>query len=532
MSTTNTELEKLDITQFIDSFLHALKHTWLIVVILSVAFGAYRWYRVRDTYVPVYKAEATVAVTSVSEGNNADSKSAEQLGTVFPYILTSGVLKDVIMQDMGVTSLPGTIKVSNITGTNLLTISVSTSNPETSYQELLSVIENYPKVAEYVVGSTHMEIVDDSGIPKDTGMAVAVRSNVARGALMGALLGLLITAGYMTMFRTVRSAKDIRSLSNVECLGTLPVYKKKKRKSKASTINIMEHNVQEDYLESLRLIRTRLIRKLEEKNHQVIMVTSSVPGEGKTTIAANLAISMAGKNKKVVLIDCDLRNPSLQEIFRVPEDQPGIVDVLTHKAKLTKAVVDYEDYGMELLVLFGSQKDRTAEPELLSGQNMEALINGLKQIADVIILDTPPSAMLVDAMFVAKYIDEAVYVVMCDYAKKSVVINGIQELTNAGVEIGGFILNGVKRGSGSYGYHSYGYGSHYYTDKKADKKSAKPKPSSRQELEHIIDEEPEPVEEPENEQIIESEPEPSRFIEVDPDRDHMIESDPDFEIRR
>ncbi|MBR3128460.1 MAG: polysaccharide biosynthesis tyrosine autokinase [Solobacterium sp.] len=468
MSTANTELEKMDITQFIDSFLHALKRTWIIVLVLTVACGLLSWLRVRNSYVPVYKAEATVAVYAGDESSGADAKSAQQLGTVFPYILTSGVLRDVIMADMNVKSLPGTIKVTNIEGTNLLTISVSTGNPETAYNELLSVINNYPRVAEYVVGETHMEIVDDSGIPKDSGRAVAVRSTVLKGSLLGLALGLLISAAYMLMFRTVRSSRDIRSLSNIEYLGTLPIYQKKKRKNTVSSINIMEHNVQENYLEALRLIRTRVLRRLEENGHKVIMVTSSVPGEGKTTIAANLAISMSGKNKKVVLIDCDLRNPSLQEIFRVPEDQPGIADVLSRKVKISEAAVSYEDYGMDLVVLFGSPNSDHAQPELLSGKTMGKLIEGLKQIADVIILDTPPSAMLVDAMLVSKYVDEALYVIMCDYAKKSVVVNGIQELSAAGVEIGGFILNGGRGGSGSYGYHSYGYNSRYYTAKQEE----------------------------------------------------------------
>ena len=468
MSTANTELEKMDITQFIDSFLHALKRTWIIVLVLTVACGVASWLRVRNSYVPVYKAEATVAVYAGDESSGADAKSAQQLGTVFPYILTSGVLRDVIMADMNVKSLPGTIKVTNIEGTNLLTISVSTGNPETAYNELLSVINNYPRVAEYVVGETHMEIVDDSGIPKDSGRAVAVRSTVLKGSLLGLALGLLISAAYMLMFRTVRSSRDIRSLSNIEYLGTLPIYQKKKRKNTVSSINIMEHNVQENYLEALRLIRTRVLRRLEENGHKVIMVTSSVPGEGKTTIAANLAISMSGKNKKVVLIDCDLRNPSLQEIFRVPEDQPGIADVLSRKVKISEAAVSYEDYGMDLVVLFGSPNSDHAQPELLSGKTMGKLIEGLKQIADVIILDTPPSAMLVDAMLVSKYVDEALYVIMCDYAKKSVVVNGIQELSAAGVEIGGFILNGGRGGSGSYGYHSYGYNSRYYTAKQEE----------------------------------------------------------------
>ena len=464
---TEAVQEKLDITQFIDSFLHALKRTWVIVLLLTVIFGGLEWYRARRSYVPVYRAEATVAVYSDIESGTADSRSAQQMATVFPYILTSGVLRDVIMADMGVTSLLGTIKVANIEGTNLLTISVSTRNPETAYNELLSVIRNYSKVSEYVVGSTHLEIVDDSGIPADSGKAVAVRNRTVRGGLLGMVLGLLITDLYMLMNRTVHSAADIRSLSNIECLGTLPVYRKKKRKNSASTINIMEHNVQEDYLESLRLIRTRILRRLDENKHQVIMVTSSVPGEGKTTIAANLAISMSGKNKNVILIDCDLRNPSLQEIFRVEEDHPGIAEVLTRKANLSDAVITYEEYGLGLMLLLGSPEAK-ADPQLLSSKNMGRLIEGLRKYADVIILDTPPSAMLVDAMLVSRYVDEAIYVIMCDYTKKNVVISGIQELSSAGVEIGGFILNGAEGGTAGYGYHSYGYNSHYYADKKKE----------------------------------------------------------------
>ena len=120
------------------------------------------------------------------------------------------------------------------------------------------------------------------------------------------------------------------------------------------------------------------------------------------------------------------------------------------------------------MVLFGSQKRTTASTELLSGETMGMLIEGLKQRFDVIILDTPPSAMLVDAMLVSKYVDEALYVIMCDYAKKSVVVNGIQELSAAGVEIGGFILNGARNSSTGYGYHSYGYNSRYYTTKQEE----------------------------------------------------------------
>jgi len=462
MSETNTELEKLDITSLVDAFLHSLKKLWAVVLVLTLLLGGFNYFRTSSTYVSTYKAEATVAVYTSDNGTTANSRSAEQLGTVFPYILTSGVLKEVSMQDRGVSSLPSSIEVINVEGTNLLTIRVTSGDPDFSYQTLLSIIRNYPKVAEYVVGYTVMEIVDDSGVPQDSGRTVAVRGNALKGAAVGFALGMVVVVMHMLMYRTIRTSKDVKSFSNVDHLGTLPVYKKKKRKNTSSSINILEHNVQQDYLESIRLIRTRVMRKLEESNHKVLMVTSSVPGEGKSTVAANLAISLAGKNKRVILVDCDLRNPSLQEVFRISEEQPGIADVLDGRVKLYDAIVSYEQYGIQLAVLYGSPSRATSHSEVLGSAKMGEIIKWLKSVADIVILDTPPSAMLVDAALVSKYADEAIYVIMADYARKSVVVDGMQELKNTGTEIGGFILNGGKESSGGYGSHYYGYKSHYY----------------------------------------------------------------------
>ncbi|MBQ6478574.1 MAG: polysaccharide biosynthesis tyrosine autokinase [Erysipelotrichaceae bacterium] len=462
MAESKNEIEKLDITAFVDAFLNSLRKMWIVVLVLPLLLGALSYFSTRDSYVPAYKAEATVAVYSSEDENNTDSRSAQQLGTVFPYILTSGVLKDVIMEDMNVTSLPGNIKVTNVEGTNLLTISVSSTDPELSYNTLLSIIKNYPKVAEYVVGYTNIEIVDDSGIPTDSGKTVAVRGNAMKGALYGFVLSLVLVFIHMLMYKTVRTVKDVKAFSTVDHLGTLPVYKIKKRKDTSSSINILEHNVQQDYLEAMRLIRTRVLRKLESSGHKVLMVTSSVPGEGKSTIAANLAISLSGKNKTVVLVDCDLRNPSLQEIFNVSGEQPGFMDVFNGKVSLIDAIVPYENNGIRLNVLFGSPEKATSHSEVLGSPKTGEIIEKLKSIADIVILDTPPSAMLVDAMLLSKYVDEAIYVIMSDYARTGVIAEGLRELKNTGIEISGFVLNGSRETSGAYGYHNYGYGSRYY----------------------------------------------------------------------
>ena len=500
MSENVNELEKLDITAIVDSFIHSLKKLWMIVLLLSLVLGAFSYFHTKDTYVPAYKAEATVAVYASDDTTATNSRSAQQLGTVFPYILTSGVLKDVIKEEMGVKSLPGNIKVINVEGTNLLTISVSSSDPDLSYQTLLSIIKNYPRVAEYVVGYTTIKIVDDSGIPTDSGKTVAVRGNALKGALYGLISGLVVVFIHMLMYKTVHTAKDVRAFSTLDHLGTLPVYKKKKRKEAISSINILEHNVQQDYLEAMRLIRTRVTRKLDESGHKTIMVTSSVPGEGKSTIAANLAISLAGKSKRVILVDCDLRNPSLQEIFKVSDEKKGLIDVLEGKAHLRDALVSFENTGLQLKVLFGSSERITSHSEILGSNLMGELIEILKNLADVIILDTPPSAMLVDASLLARYVDEAIYVIMSDYAITSVVAEGLRELKSIGIEISGFVLNGSKESSGGYGYHSYGYSSHYYGYQDEDSKEDKREEEKGKEV-AVIENLPVPLTQPKEKTI-------------------------------
>ena len=193
-----------------------------------------------------------------------------------------------------------------------------------------------------------------------------------------------------------------------------------------------------------------------------------------------------------MLIDCDLRNPSLQEIFQIPENHPGLMEVLEGKTSLDKAIVSFEKRGIHLRILFGSTKKATSHSEILGSEQMRQIIEYAKKFSDVVVLDTPPSAMLVDAMLVAKYVDEAVYVIMSDYARASVVAEGMRELKNTGIEIGGYVLNGCKEALGGYGYHSYGYGSHYYGYQDNDEEEEEEEVSTTQNI-PVQKETPQPV---------------------------------------
>ncbi len=460
------EQQEIDLVGLLRDFLSSLRRLWPLVLVLTVTMGALFYVRGVRSYSPRYVAEATVSVEMINGGSYANRNTAEQMGQIFPHILKSGALSDVIAAKLGVKSVPGTISVTNIKGTNLLTISVTTWSEEMAEKILQAVMDNYPEVAQYVVGQTRLTIVDEGGVSLVTHKKTVVRGSAQRGAIIGLAIGLGLVVLRAAAFRTVRSEEDLRALLNVPCLGTLPVcHKKERRSTERDEINILIDTNRGSYVEAMRLVRTRLERQMEGK--KILMVTSSVAGEGKSTVAANLAISMALKGKKVILVDCDLRNPSVGRIFDVQEKCPGLVAVLHGKATLDEALVEVKNKNIPtgLRLLPGAEKESRLV-EILGSEEMRKLLDQLRQEADTVILDTPPSAVLVDAMMLVKHVDGIAYVVMRDYARRRFIFDGVEELSAAGVPIVGCILNGGRVHSGKYGYYGYygryGYGRYGY----------------------------------------------------------------------
>ncbi len=460
--TNNQELKKIDITAYLRDFWHSFRRLWALVLALTIAAALLSYFRVRRNYSPRYVAEATVSVELMNGGNYANRNTAEQMGLVFPYILTSGALSDVIASDLNTKSVPGTINATCIKGTNLLTITVSAYNPDVANRVLQSVLDNYPEVAQYVVGQTKLKVIDRTEVPKDTGRTSVVRGSIKKGAAIGLIAGLAIVFIRSMTVRTIRSEGELRSLVNVPYLGTLPICRKKKRSTDTrSQINILFDSDRDEYIEAMRLVRTRLDRQMEGK--KVLMVTSSVAGEGKSTVAANLATSMALKGKKVILVDCDLRNPSVGKIFNVTESCPGPAAVIEGKSTINEALIEVtkNDVSTGLYLMPGSSKT-SRSVEILSSDGMGKLIDELRRHADMVILDTPPSAVLVDAMMLINHVDGIAYVIMSDFARRRYIMNGIEELSSGGAPVAGCILNGGRASSGKYGYYSrYGYYGRY-----------------------------------------------------------------------
>ena len=467
--------EKIDLTNVMLDVYHGVKRLWWLFIGLIIICAVQSYFSVSTSYQSKYVASATVSVTSAGGMDYVNAQSAQQMAEVFPYILTSGVLKDVVAEDMGLDSMPGSIDVKADDGTNLLTISVSGNDPQMAYKTLKSVIKNYPKVAEFVLGETKLTILDETGIPTDTKRVEVIRGSYKRGALKGAIIGCVILLLYVLSRRTVKSRKDLKKNINLQDLGSIPYVRTKKRKKETfyNSVSLLNERISMSYLEAIRKLRIRIMKDVEKKEYQTLLVTSSIPGEGKTTLSANLAISIAQQGKKVLLVDCDLRNPSIAGVMNEQEPHPGLGSVLKKEVPLSEAITNVKlpkertNENGSLHVIFGGAPD--GENSLLIGSGrMRALIEALKSKYDIIILDTAPSELQADAPLLGKYVDAALYVIRYDYTKLREIREGVESLALSGIDMLGYVFNGDNSSGGQgygYGYRRYGnygsYGSHY-----------------------------------------------------------------------
>ena len=260
--------EKIDLTNVMLDVYHGVKRLWWLFIGLIIICAVQSYFSVSTSYQSKYVASATVSVTSAGGMDYVNAQSAQQMAEVFPYILTSGVLKDVVAEDMGLDSMPGSIDVKADDGTNLLTISVSGNDPQMAYKTLKSVIKNYPKVAEFVLGETKLTILDETGIPTDTKREEVIRGSYKRGALKGAIIGCVILLLYVLSRRTVKSRKELRKNINLQDLGSIPYVRTKKRKKETfyNSVSLLNERISMSYLEAIRKLRIRIMKDVEKRN--------------------------------------------------------------------------------------------------------------------------------------------------------------------------------------------------------------------------------------------------------------------------
>ena len=276
---------------------------------------------------------------------------------------------------------------------------------------------------------------------------------------VGLPVGVIYLIG-LTKFK-IEGRADVEKLTSLPVVGDIPLADEK-----TGSIAVFE-NQNNLMSETFRNVRTNLQFMLENGKN-VILVTSTISGEGKSFISANLAISLSLLGKKVVIVGLDIRKPGLNKVFNIPKKEHGITQYLTNTTANLMDFVQPSDINKNLFILPGG----TVPPnptELLARGGLEKAIETLKANFDYVILDTAPVGMVTDTLLIGRVADLSVYVCRADYTHKAefTLINELAEnnkLPNLCIAVNGLDLNsrkyGYYYGYGTYGKY-YGYGKRY-----------------------------------------------------------------------
>ncbi|MBE6109015.1 MAG: CpsD/CapB family tyrosine-protein kinase [Erysipelotrichaceae bacterium] len=236
------------------------------------------------------------------------------------------------------------------------------------------------------------------------------------------------------------------------------------RKHSERKLTVLSSKSSFGYVEAFKALRTNMTYLLEDTGSgHVLMITSSIPGEGKSNISVNLAITLAQDNKKVILIDCDMRKGTLHRYLNVPPTAAGLSSVLTGESSLAETV-----YKLSLGFTFIPVGVLPQNPsELIGSRKMSRLLSELSKQYDYVICDTAPVNAVADTSILCRYVDGVIFVVSHNEVTRSTVLAAKEQLEASNANILGVVLNKYDaKATGSdasnyysyYNYSSYGYG--------------------------------------------------------------------------
>jgi polysaccharide biosynthesis transport protein len=255
-----------------------------------------------------------------------------------------------------------------------------------------------------------------------------------------------------------RSADEINSAIGLRALALVPDLSRRETQGVAAEEYVLQ-KPNSAFAEALQRIRTSLFLADEGHPPKTILVTSSIPLEGKSTIAASLARQSARSGLKVILIDADLRRPRLHEVIGIA-NQNGLSEVLTGRANPEAAIKRDEKSGMDFLP---AGVGVVSPPDLFRSSTMRILLEEMAAYYDLVIIDSPPVAAVSDSFTLSGLVDKAVYVIRWEQTPRNVALAGIRQMAEAGADIAGIVLSRVDvKKHARYGYADSGYYQGYY----------------------------------------------------------------------
>ena len=484
---SNTENERAGVQINVAYLTKMILSKWWVIVLAAIVFGAVGFVAAEFTKTVTYSSQISFVVSNRQTQTQEDAYSSSDLNAsitlanTYKYILSSRTMCEKVAQtcsfDTTAEEVSRALAMSAETGTNIIVMTISTPSAAKSYDFALAVIHTFGEVIESTgYSSTSITVCEMPVAATRPNADISALMYLLIGAFGGVILALIVIMILNITRNTIQSTDDIHTRLDLRILGL--VGKTVPRGGKAGAqkgLLINSGTVGFSFVETYKAIRTKIENMASKKSQKVFLISSAAESEGKTTVATNLAIALAQNGHSVLLIDADLRKPSVCRQLGLSGGKEsrghGLADVLTGASGLEQAIRYVERHKLFLL----ASSNAVADPaELLSTSKMEKVIRAMRNEFDFVIIDTAPAGVVTDASILANYVDAALLVIREDYSSVEKILNAIDDLSSGKAELAGCVYNIVSIGAErtynrrygrrygrEYGYYGYGYGYGY-----------------------------------------------------------------------
>lgn len=445
-------MEEINLKELFDYFIDKIKYIIIATLVCCLIGGIYT----KFLTIPMYKSSTTVILGSNQEGTGitqSDISINNNLVSTYAEIIKSRRVLEQVQKELNESytykELASEISVSSINNTQIIKITVEDNNALNAkiIANLVAKVFTVEVPELYNLDNVH---ILDVAIEEDEPYNI----NVAKSSIIGGVLGLVISSGIFFVIyyfdRTAKSVEQVEEVLQMPILGSVEETKNLKEELVVAT------NPKEIISEQIRTIRTNLQFTSADEKIKTILITSSIPSEGKSFISSNLATAFAQNNKKVLIVDCDMRKGRVNKIFKI-SNRIGLSNLLAYKEDDEENLEDYVfKTKIDNLYVIPRGKVPPNPSELLNSQKTAKLISLLSEIFDYIIFDGPPVNGLSDSLIMSDFVDRTIVVTSLNSAPIELLESTKKMLTNVNAKVAGVIVNKVpRRKSSGKSYYYY-----------------------------------------------------------------------------
>lgn len=451
-------IEKIDLIQYIDRFYRTVIHFRILLCLIVLFFSLASCIQAYFFFETTYSSKAVFVTTQDEVSDLYGVSENDEMLQTFTSLITGSEMQKIIKKELNVNAVPGIIAIQQVEDTNLIELIITSEKAQDAYDVAQCILDNYGQVTGQVMSDVSLVVFDQPMLAETPDQEINYLNSFIKGFGTGFIVSCIIALILTVIRRKVISSEDIKNILHLSTISKVPYINSTKKRVVEDGLLINNPRIQYSFRQSFHEIRMKLEQDKHKEGHKAFMLTSTMPDEGKSMVSTNIALSLAKKGYKVILVDLDLRNPSIIQNIHTKECKATIVDYLKGNYRLDDAISHYEPYELDITFGISSDEDATA---LLSSPRFEKMIAMLKERYDFVIMDAPPLYMMGDALLIAQKSDSAVVVIRQDYAGIYDIQDAIEELNEYVPHISGAVLNQVRHSLFLEEDHPYGYGDGY-----------------------------------------------------------------------